>query len=592
MSRDSFSAAPVRNQGEENAAKADQAPPKSARRLGRYRLIAEIGRGGMANVYLAVLHGQMGFNKLVVIKCMKPELLEDSANIQMFLDEARLAAVLNHPNIVQTHEVGEEGGQLYLVMEYLPGQPLHIIRRRAQSLKQPFSLPLFSKVLADALFGLHYAHDLKKYDGTPLHLVHRDISPQNIFVTYDGVVKVVDFGIAKVSGRSTETATGIVKGKVAYMAPEQVMGEVDRRTDIFCAGIMLWEAATDKRMWSGEEDMRILHKLSQGKWVSSPKAVNPEVPDAIDKICQKALAVDVNERYQTAAEFRRDLQNYLENLSERLNENDVSTFMNSLFKDERDKIFAAIEEQFSKIESASTGNHVPLATFRPPFTTTATGSLELPTGASKILRGLGQELGDASETRTSVARDTQTLTNRPAGRSEKKTKAWVALGVTAVTLGGGLYFVQNRTGSAGITTASSAINPVSSSPPAPVESYIRITTQPENASIYVGDQGPFASPYSGQMLRTSPPQAVRVEAKGYVSFTKDVTLDKDVSLAVTLEPDEQAAASAKVKPRGGSVAPRGAKPVASSPTSPAPGQGDAATTATKNKRSIDKEVPF
>src|SRR5215468_3006277 len=206
-----------------------------AQGLRKYRLIAEIGKGGMADVYLAVVQGPAGFNKLVVIKKTRSELTRDPEFIAMFLDEARLAARLNHPNVVQTHEVGQEGDRYFIAMEYLDGQPLNRIRARAGS---SFGVNLQVRVLADVLAGLHHAHELCDFDGTPLGVVHRDATPQNVFVTYDGLIKVVDFGIAKAVDSSAETRTGVVKGKVTYMAPEQAKGDrVDRRADIFAVGV-------------------------------------------------------------------------------------------------------------------------------------------------------------------------------------------------------------------------------------------------------------------------------------------------------------------------------------------------------------------
>src|SRR6478609_2122263 len=210
----------------------------ASQRLGRYRLIAEIGRGGMAEVYLALLEGDLGFNKLLVLKRIRPELAEDPEMMAMFLDEARLSARLHHANVVETHEVAQEDGHTFMVMEYLEGQSLHRILHR---LRRHGGLPkaMHFQILADMLAGLHHAHELSDWDETPLGVVHRDVTPQNVFVTYDGRVKVVDFGIAKVRGASSETRAGVVKGKVAYMAPEQARGEpVDRRTDIFAAGVM------------------------------------------------------------------------------------------------------------------------------------------------------------------------------------------------------------------------------------------------------------------------------------------------------------------------------------------------------------------
>jgi len=214
----------------------------SANVLGKYRLIAELGHGGMAEVFLAVAQGPAGFNKLTVIKQIRPQLADDPEFLSMFLDEARLAARLNHPQIVQTNEVGHEANRYFIAMEYLEGQPLNRVVNRVG--RERFPLAMHIGLLADTLAGLHYAHDLTDYDGTPLEVVHRDVTPHNIFITYEGQVKVVDFGIAKAMNSSSETKTGVLKGKVAYMAPEQARGEkVDRRADVFSVGVMLWEAA-------------------------------------------------------------------------------------------------------------------------------------------------------------------------------------------------------------------------------------------------------------------------------------------------------------------------------------------------------------
>src|SRR6185437_8026107 len=235
-----------------------------ANTLGKYRLIAELGHGGMAEVYLAVVRGPAGFNKLVVIKQIRPQLAEDPEFLAMFLDEARLAARLSHPNVVQTNEVGQEGSRYFIAMEYLEGQPLNRVLHRVQK-TGGIPLALHVKILSDVLGGLHHAHELADFDGTPLEVVHRDVTPHNVFITYDGQVKVVDFGIAKALNSSAETRTGVLKGKVAYMAPEQARGErCDRRADVFSVGVMLWEAATGRRLWKGVPDITILQRLLAG----------------------------------------------------------------------------------------------------------------------------------------------------------------------------------------------------------------------------------------------------------------------------------------------------------------------------------------
>jgi eukaryotic-like serine/threonine-protein kinase len=208
---------------------------------GRYQLITKLGHGGMARVLLMVARGRSGVSKLLVVKELLAEIKEDPEFLAMFLDEARLAARLNHPNVVQTYEVSEDGPTPVIVMEYLEGQSLAAVLNRIGRAQMPLQLHLH--ILLQALTGLHYAHELRDFDGTPLGVVHRDVSPQNIFVTYEGQVKLVDFGIAKASSSSGRTRTGVFKGKVAYASPEQTASStVDRRSDVFAVGVMRWRS--------------------------------------------------------------------------------------------------------------------------------------------------------------------------------------------------------------------------------------------------------------------------------------------------------------------------------------------------------------
>ena len=212
-----------------------------------YRLIAELGHGGMADVFLAAATGPAGsgFTKLAVVKKLRSHLAEDPEFVALLIEEARITARLNHPNVVQLFDAGDENGQFFLAMEFLEGQPLHRIERRIARDEVEVPRHVYYAVMSEVLAGLHHAHELSDYDGSPLSITHRDVTPHNVFVTYDGVVKVVDFGLAKASGRIHESDGGIRKGKVRYMSPEQAAGEaVDRRTDIFAAGMMLWNLAT------------------------------------------------------------------------------------------------------------------------------------------------------------------------------------------------------------------------------------------------------------------------------------------------------------------------------------------------------------
>ncbi|HEY5453383.1 MAG TPA: serine/threonine-protein kinase, partial [Polyangia bacterium] len=224
--------------------------------VGKYRIVMPLGQGGTADVYLAVADGPSGFTKLVVVKVLRKSLASDADFRLMFVSEARLAARLHHPNIVQTNEVIEVDGASVLVMEYLDGQPLsQVIVRGKQG---AFTLAMQLRVLVDALAGLHAAHELADFDGTPLGVVHRDVSPHNLFVTLEGHAKVLDFGIAKLERSLVETEVGTVKGKLRYMAPEQIASDkLDRRADIYAAGVILWEALTGERMWKVSQEQEI-----------------------------------------------------------------------------------------------------------------------------------------------------------------------------------------------------------------------------------------------------------------------------------------------------------------------------------------------
>ncbi len=312
--------------------------------VGKYRVLCELGRGGMANVFLAVTRGAGGVNKLVVLKALLPELASEADALAMFLDEARLAAQLNHGNVVQTYEVGEEGARHVIVMEYLEGQALASILRRAG---ETFPLALHLRVIVHVLEGLHYAHELRGYDGQRLELVHRDVSPQNVFVTYDGRAKVLDFGIAKAATSTTHTATGMVKGKIAYMSPEQMSGEnVDRRADVYSVGCMLWAAAAGRKLWKDVPDAHILRDVMNGA-VSSPKSVNPRCDAELDRIVMKALAKDPQDRYASALELQADLERYCDAANMPDRPRDLARFVCTLFASERDELRSRVERDLS-----------------------------------------------------------------------------------------------------------------------------------------------------------------------------------------------------------------------------------------------------
>jgi len=301
--------------------------------LGRYRVVDEIGVGGMASVHLARVDGPGGFQKWVAIKRIHPHLVEDDQFVDMFLDEARIAAGINHANVAQVFDLGKDDNTYWIAMEYLHGEPLREVMRRIEEHSTRIPFHVAARVCADAAEGLHAAHELRGRNGQLLNLVHRDVTPHNLFVTYEGYTKVVDFGIAKVVDRLASTRAGTLKGKLAYMSPEQVRGqEVDRRTDIFALGVVLWELTTNRRLFRMDTDLDTLEKV-QACVVPLPSTIVPDYPPELQDVVMKALAQRREDRFQTAREFSRALQRFLMKQGTFVGPEDVGDYVKSLFND-------------------------------------------------------------------------------------------------------------------------------------------------------------------------------------------------------------------------------------------------------------------
>ena len=301
--------------------------------LGRYRIVDEIGIGGMASVHLARMDGPGGFQKWVAIKKIHPHLVEDESFVQMFLDEARVAARISHPNVATVFDLGKHEDTYWIAMEYLHGEPLREVMRRTEELGTAMPPEIACRVIADAAEGLHAAHELLGKNGEKLGLVHRDVTPHNLFVTYDGVTKVVDFGIAKFSSRMSHTRAGTLKGKLAYMSPEQVHGEgIDRRTDIFALGVVLWELTTGRRLFRMESDLDTLAKVQECN-VPRPSTLIRGYPVDLEKIVMKALAKNRGERFKTARELSRALQSLLMRRGLFIASDEVAAYTQSIFND-------------------------------------------------------------------------------------------------------------------------------------------------------------------------------------------------------------------------------------------------------------------
>jgi serine/threonine protein kinase len=319
-------------------------PPGSSRRTGfrsepavvlvgssglSYTPLRKLGEGGMAEILLAYAEGTGGFSKLVVLKMMRRYLDGGSDYRGMFLEEARVSARLNHPNLVQVHEVVDTGEAPFMVMEYLEGKPLS--RLRGLTAVPP---EMLLTVVSEALVGLHHAHEAVDFDGSPLHIVHRDVSPHNIFVTYDGVAKILDFGIAKTGAGASQTKTGEIKGKLAYMPPEQLLGEeLDRRADIFAMGAVLWELMLDGALWSGLDQGTVMHRLASGAIPrpTSKQGVDPE----LEEILVRATSAERDDRYQTALEMHHALSAYRARLKRVYTPREVGDTLAAVFQADR-----------------------------------------------------------------------------------------------------------------------------------------------------------------------------------------------------------------------------------------------------------------
>lgn len=303
-------------------------------RFGKYILLDRINSGGMAEVYRAKVTGAEEFQRLIAIKRMLPQLVEDAEFTNMFIDEAKLAAQLSHANIVQIYELGSLHDQLYIAMELVMGRDLLHVLQNAARAQMPVPAGFAVYVVVKAAEALDFAHRKAGVDGEPLNLVHRDVSPQNILVSYDGEVKVVDFGIAKADRRATETRAGILKGKFAYMAPEQVTcGAIDRRTDIFALGAVLYEALTGQKLFRGESAISILDRIRHGVLPDLPREM-PAAPDELLRVLRRALARAPDERFAWASEMAEALEPLLIQERSIFGAKRARAFMQSLYADE------------------------------------------------------------------------------------------------------------------------------------------------------------------------------------------------------------------------------------------------------------------
>src|SRR4051794_27554403 len=341
--------------------------------FGKYYLLDRINVGGMAEVWRAKAFGVEGFERLLAVKRILPNIAEDEEFITMFIDEAKIAVQLNHANIAQIFDLGKVDDSYFIALEFVHGKDLRGIYDRCKQKpvegmpNMPIAQACF--IIMKACEGLDYAHNKRDVQGKELHLVHRDVSPQNVLISYEGEVKLIDFGIAKAAGKMSKTQQGILKGKFGYMSPEQVRGlPLDRKSDIFSLGIVLYELLTGERLFIGESDFSTLEKVRNVE-ILPPSTYNRKIPDELERIVLKALAKDVEDRYQNGIDLHDDLQAFMYSAGEFYSRKDLASWMKRTWAQELESENAKQEAHRQFSPEGGVPSSTPAATQRPPART-------------------------------------------------------------------------------------------------------------------------------------------------------------------------------------------------------------------------------
>ena len=524
--------------------------------IGRYEVLGRLAVGGMAEILLGRLRGPSGFERAVVIKRILPHLAEQPAFVDMFLDEARLAARIQHRNVVQVHELGQDAQNLFLTMEYLEGENAAGIVRRSLVLEKDIGAAACAYIVAEACAGLHAAHELKDGEGALLGLVHRDVSPQNIFVTYGGGVRVLDFGIAKAADRTAHTEVGQLKGKFEYMAPEQCRGKaIDRRCDVFALGIVLYELLTRRRLFKRDSKLGVLEAVCREMPVP-PSQVVPGCPPSLDRVTMKALSKQADHRYATAAEMRRDLMAVVREL---LGVNDpeeilVAT-MHELFNDR----IVEKHEMLSQVRAggrvgavpnaeADAGVEIPeLQGMQPSSEISAVGSVPRGRLESGFTFG-GSHAGSGVDALAMAA----------AAARRKRSMLLAGGAAVSVFVLGLLAIVLSIPKSSGATLArgAGALRVASFAipkravvaPAAATESLIKVVSKPEGATLSIDGKERGPTPIEVTLPKSDAPVELTLKLEGYDDAIDKITPDENQRFRVSLTKTK------KVKTGGGTAA--------------------------------------
>jgi serine/threonine-protein kinase len=474
------------------------------RRFGKYTLLRKLASGGMAQLFLALQKSVAGFEKLVVIKRILPQMNQDRAFIDMLLHEARIAATLSHPNIVQIFDVGQVDGTYFIAMEHIHGEDIRsLVRQMKAAGYREFPLEHAIGIALGMCAGLAYAHEKRDLDGSFLNIVHRDISPQNVVITFSGDVKIVDFGIAKSDAATNETKSGRLKGKVPYMSPEQARGErLDARSDIFAAGVILFELTTGKRLFKGQSEYETL-KLICDRDYPLPSWVKPGYPAELERIVMKALGKDREDRFQTAREMQAALEEFVRHERIRVSTIALQHFMQELFTE---KLLAQKEELLQGKQLADV--------------------IEARYPSEPLLEGADASRSSQALAMTSTPGASRTLTEvRQYGRKRRA----AAIGGTILAVGAlvGVATATLITGGERPNPPTAVSSTTSTLAPIP-RGTVEVTSNPPGAAIWInGDLRPEVTPAKLADLPLGRELDVKITKDGFEPERRGITLAAD-----------------------------------------------------------------
>ncbi len=484
-------------------------------RIGRYEVLGRLATGGMAEILLGRLSGPSGFERPVVVKRILPHLAHSEEFSKMFMDEARLVARIRHHNVVQVYELGEADAELFLVMEYLEGEAISGILRRFVASGKRVPYPLAAYLIAEACAGLHAAHELTDANGVSLNLVHRDVSPQNVFVLYNGAVRLLDFGIAKAADRSSETGVGELKGKFHYMSPEQCVHKpLDRRSDIFSLGVVLFELTTNQRLFKRENGLMTFKAICELP-IPLPSRTIQGYPPVLESVVLKALARNPDERYQTAAEMRSELLAVARKLGAG---DEPAAALSALMRDAFLDRIQEKEEMLRRVGAGSAPKHIPA--------NDADSGVELP------------NITDwASSAKSSAA----------AGPGRRATRILV-LAVALAAIAGVVALVLSKRQAALAPSEGVAATPAELPSPSEVKSttstprsspqsiVLSIASRPSGATVFLNGEDRGSTPRNLEVPRSDKQVTLRIERPGFQPLEKQVVPDQARSFDLALVP--------------------------------------------------------